>query len=200
MPCPVFKDFILSSQCEESSGGIAAQMYVGLKEDLNAPLAVKTDDPTTYPAFVAPSSTGSVTPTFKTGKGLYKFDLKQKANSIKGSSLGARKRFKQTFSGVIEAVSPEAAEIARALNNLDFFIIVVDGERSQIMYSKDFRIEAPADGINTDTGVNPEDDRVTNLATLELQPVPYPNMFIETPTAGWDAFLASAQEDDDSAG
>lgn len=199
MPCPVFKDFILSSQCEESSGGVASYMYVGLKDDLNAPLTPSADNPAIYSAFVAPSSTGSVTPTFKTGKGLYKFDLKQKANGIKGSSIGPKKRFKQTFTGVIEAVSPEAAEIARALNNLDYFIIVPDGERNQIMYAKDFRIEAAADGINTDTGMAPEDDRVLNLS-LELQPVNYPNTFIEAPTGGWDAFLASAQEDDDSAG
>lgn len=196
MPCPILSDLVAASQCENNYGGIAPVMYLGLKEDLNAPLAFETGKTNVYAAFVAPS-TGSdaPTPTFKTGKGLYKIDLKENSNGIKGGSLGRRKGFQQTLTAVIDGVNEDISLEAEALNNLDYFIILKHGDKYQIMYDPDHKIYADSDGINTDTGVAPSDDCQTNLSLI-LQPVSKPNFYITAPTGGFDAFLASAQDSD----
>lgn len=163
--CPTLEHILNSEQCTENFAGTGSVIYVGLKEDLETPMALPDGD-NTYP-----------TPTFKAGKGLYKIECKEEQNKIDGASLGRRKGFKLTGTFVLEAVNQVIAKTGRALNNLDLFFIVPDGDAYQIMYDPIRKVVFDSDGITTTTGAAASDDRITTL-TATLQPVKYPNLFV----------------------
>lgn len=176
--CPALADVKSAEECLENLAGLAATAYVGLKDDLSEAM-VLTDN--VYS-----------TPKFKSGKGLYKFELQTESQSIEGSSLGRRKGFSLTLNFVFEAVSKAIGKNARALNNLDLFFIIKDGEESQILYDPNYKVTFDSDGIKTSTGAAASDDRNTTCAA-KLQPVLYPNLYVTEPTeSGWDSLLASA--------
>lgn len=167
--------------------GVAPVMYVFLKADLAAPITPTGCD---YSALSAAS--------FKSGKGLYRIDLKPDSNGVRGENNGPRNGFTQTLEAVHDQVNSASSEIARAFNNNDYGVIIPenDGIKAQIMYDAKRRIEAAQGGITTDTGKAVGDDRVTSI-TLTLSGQKYPNFYIETPTGGWDSLLASAQEQEE---
>lgn len=175
--CPTLADILASNECMENFAGLGSVVYVGLKEDLSAPLTL-TDN--VYS-----------TPKFNSGKGLYRFDCKDDSQKIEGSSLGRRKGFALTGTLVLEAVNKLIAKTGRALNNLDIFLIFPDGDESQIMYDPNKKVVADSDGIKSDTGAAASDDRTTTIV-MKLQPVKYPNLYVEQPAdGGWDSLLAS---------
>ena len=175
--CPALEDYLVGDQCLEEFAGVSSVFYVGLKKDLNAPLKA-TDN--VY-----------ATPTFKPGTGLYKFECKDEANNIEGSSLGKRKGFKQTYNLTLEAANKVISKFARGLNNLDIFIIVPDGEESQIMYDPVHQIKLDADAIKLATGSAATDERQTTIAAT-LGPVKHPFMYVTAPLeGGWDSLLKS---------
>lgn len=179
--CPTLSDILASNECLENFAGLGSVVYVGLKEDLAAPLTL-TDN--TYS-----------TPTFKVGKGLYRFDCKDDSQKIEGSSLGRRKGFAITGTLVLEAVNKLISKTGRALNNLDLFLIFPDGEDAQIMYDPNKKCVADSDGIKTDTGAAASDDR-TSTIVYKLQPVKFPNLYVTPPTEkGWDSLLANKTEE-----
>ena len=176
--CPTLEDYTAGEQCLEEFAGVAPCFYVGIKNELSAPL-VATEN--TY-----------ATPAFSEGKGLYKFDCKEDANNIAGDSLGKRKGFKQTYNMTLEAANKLVSKLARGLNNLDIFIIVPDGEDAQIMYDPVRKIKFDADAIKLATGSAPTDERTTTIAAT-LSPVKYPYLYVTAPESGWDSLLASAK-------
>lgn len=161
--CPTLEHFREGEQCLENLAGLSSKIYVGLKSDLTAQLTL-TD--VTYS-----------TPAFQPGKGLFEIDCKENTVNIKGSSLGKRKGFKQTFAFTMDMVNQVTAKLSRAFNNLDLFFVVPDNDVWQIMYDPNRKITFDTDGITSDTGSAPEDDRTTVL-TATLSPVKYSNIFV----------------------
>ena len=93
--CPTMGDILAGNQCLENFAGLGSTVYVGLKEDLLEPMKL-TDGVYT-------------TPKFKSGKGLYRFDCKDDAQQIQGSSLKNNKGFELTGHFVIDAVTTQLA-------------------------------------------------------------------------------------------
>ena len=162
--CPTLEHVLNAEQCGENLAGLGQVVYVGLKDDLASPM----------------TATENVysTPVFKAGKGLYKFDCADETQGIMGGSLGYRKGFKQTFEFALDSVNRVLAKTSRALNNLDIFFIIPDGEDFQIMYDPYRKCKADTDGIQSNTGKAAADERRTNC-TFTLQPMKYMNYFVE---------------------
>lgn len=175
--CPTLSDLLSKNQCLENFAGLSTNIYLGLKDDLQSPMTL-TDGEYSTPVFLA-------------SKGLYKIQAKEDTVGIKGSSLGRRKGFSLELAFTLESVDLDTAKVARALNNLDYFIIVEDGDVSQIMYSTQHKITADSGGIASDTGQKSEDERQITF-TLKLSPVTHPCEYVKAPTeGGWDSLLAS---------
>jgi len=174
--CPTMMNILKADECLENLAGISADVYVGIKSDLSAPL---TAEENVYS-----------TPAFASGKGLYKIQGKNEAQKISFSSLGPRKGYDLGITIVIESLNKTFSEAGRALNNLDLFFIVKDGDESLIMYDQNRRCEADNGGIAGDTGDTADSDR---QATCEfhLKPVKYPLLYVEEPASGgWDGLMA----------
>lgn len=177
IPCPTLMDFKQGDQCFESMAGLGTSVYIGLKADLKQPM-VATDDE-------------YATPVFNSGKGLYKLDCKDESQQIESKSLGNNKGFEQTLEVTLDAVNKITSKLGRALNNLDYFIIVKDGKESQIMYDENRRVKIENGGITSKTGKKADDERQTDVK-FTLKPVLYPNYFVTEPTqGGWDSLLAT---------
>ena len=136
--CPTMMNILKADECLENLAGISADVYVGIKSDLAEPL---TAEENVYS-----------TPAFASGKGLYKIQGKNEAQKIAFSSLGPRKGYELTITVVIESLNKVFSKAGRAMNNLDLFFIVKDGEESLIMYDPNRRCEAESGGISGDTG------------------------------------------------
>ena len=162
--CPTLEHILNADQCNENLAGLGEVVYVGVKADLAAPLTA-TDNVYSEP-------------TFKAGKGLFKIECVDETQGITGGSLGYRKGFKQTLEFAIDAVNKIIAKTGRALNNLDLFFIVPDGEEFQIMYDPNRKCKADTDGIQSNTGKAAADERQTTCA-FTLQPVKYSNFYVE---------------------
>ena len=168
-------NILKSDECLENLAGISSDVYVGIKSDLSAPL---TAEENVYS-----------TPAFASGKGLYKIQGKNEAQKISFSSLGPRKGYDLGITIVIESLNKTFSKAGRALNNLDLFFIVKDGDESLIMYDPNRRCEADNGGIAGDTGDTADSDR---QATCEfhLKPVKYPLLYVTEPqTGGWDGLM-----------
>lgn len=174
--CPSLEDFILENACEENIAGTSGVAYVFVKSDLEKPM----------------QRTGNVyeTPTFKSGKGLFKYELKDDSQQIQGESQGPNAGFNLTYNMILKRVNKKSSESARALNNLNIGVIVVDHEDSQILYDPNRRLEAESGGIKSDTGAAPGDDRQTSFE-YKLKGQSYPNFYVTEPEGGWDSLLAS---------
>lgn len=164
MTCPTLDHILNADQCNENLAGLGEVVYVGVKADLAAPL-VATDNVYSEPSFIA-------------GKGLFKIECADETQGIIGGSLGYRKGFKQTLDFAIDAVNKIIAKTGRALNNLDIFFIVPDGDEFQIMYDPNRKCKADADGIQSNTGKAAADERQTTCSFI-LQPVKYSNYYVE---------------------
>ena len=176
--CPQLVDVLNEDECLENLAGLGTDVYIGLKSELTAPLTA-TDN-------------SYSTPTFATGKGLYKVQCADEKQQIKGSSLGRRKGFELTCTFVVDSVNPAAGKLARAINNNDIFIIAKDDDVSQIIYDPNRKVNFDSGAITTDTGAAASDDRITTYEA-KLSPVYYPNLYVTEPTdeKGWDSLLAS---------
>ena len=155
--CPALDHFLNADNCFENIGGTSAVAYYFIKDDLSAPLEL----------------TGNVysTPAFKTGKGLYRIDLKDETQQIKGDGQGNNKGYNLTYNAVIDAVNKKVSLLSRALQNLDIGIIVPDGQTgdTQIMYDPYKRVKVEQGGISSDTGAASGDDRQPTIP-LSLRP------------------------------
>lgn len=174
--CPTMMNILKADECLENLAGISADVYVGIKSDLAAPL---TAEENVYS-----------TPSFASGKGLFKIQGKNEAQKISFSSLGPRKGYDLGITIVIESLNQTFSKAGRALNNLDLFFIVKDGDESLIMYDPNRRCEADNGGIAGDTGDTADSDR---QATCEfhLKPVKYPLLYVTEPASGgWDSLMA----------
>lgn len=178
--CPTMMDVTNANSCMENFAGMGSVAYFGLKSDLAAPLT-RTEN--TYS-----------TPTFKSGKGLYKFEAADEKQKIVGESAGYRKGFNLTATVVSEVVDATTSKFARAVNNNDVFVIIPDSDgNSQILYDKVRKVKADSGGINSDTGDSASSDRQMKM-DLKLNGVVYPHLFVEEPAdGGWDSLLASAK-------
>lgn len=168
-------NILKADECLENLAGISADVYVGIKSDLEAPM---TAEENVYS-----------TPTFASGKGLYKIQGKNEAQKVSFSSLGPRKGYDLGIIIVIESLNKVSSKASRALNNLDLFFIVKDGDESLIIYDPNRRCEADNGGIAGDTGDTADSDR---QATCEfhLKPVKYPLLYVTEPAqGGWDSLL-----------
>jgi len=170
------QNILKADECLENLAGISSDVYVGIKSELSAPL----------------TATENVysTPTFESGKGLYKVQGKNEAQKIHFSSLGPRKGYDLDITIVIESLNKTFSKVGRALNNLDLFFIVDDGDESLIMYDPQRRCEADSGGIEGDTGDTADSDRQATC-NFHLKPVKYPLLYVERPqSGGWDGLLA----------
>lgn len=168
-------NILKSDECLENLAGISADVYVGIKSDLEAPM---TAEENVYS-----------TPIFASGKGLYKIQGKNDGQKVSFSSLGPRKGYDLGITIVIESLNKVFSKAARSLNNLDLFFIVKDNEESLIMYDPNRRCEADNGGIAGDTGDTADSDR---QATCEfhLKPVKYPLLYVTEPAqGGWDSLM-----------
>ena len=168
-------NILKADECLENLAGISADVYVGIKSDLEAPM---TAEENVYS-----------TPTFASGKGLYKIQGKNEAQKVSFSSLGPRKGYDLGITIVIESLNKVPSKASRALNNLDLFFIVKDGDESLIIYDPNRRCEADNGGIAGDTGDTADSDR---QATCEfhLKPVKYPLLYVTEPAqGGWDSLM-----------
>lgn len=168
-------NILKADECLENLAGISADVYVGIKSDLEAPM---TAEENVYS-----------TPTFASGKGLYKIQGKNEAQKVSFSSLGPRKGYDLGITIVIESLNKVFSKAARSLNNLDLFFIVKDNDESLIMYDPNRRCEADNGGIAGDTGDTADSDR---QATCEfhLKPVKYPLLYVTEPAqGGWDSLM-----------
>ncbi len=179
--CPTLQHCLKDNDCLENLAGLGNVAYVFVKGDLSAPL---TRTGVKYS-----------TPAFKTGKGLYKFELQDQMQGIVGESLKKRQGFKQTFEFAFEAVNEAISKNARAMNNLDICFIVPDNEKFQIMYDPYHDVKFDDGGIKTDTGKASSDDRHTTC-TATLEPVIHPNFWVDAPSEGWDSLLAESSSSD----
>ena len=173
--CPTMVNILKADECLENLAGISADVYVGIKSDLEAPM---TAEENVYS-----------TPTFASGKGLYKIQGKNEAQKVSFSSLGPRKGYDLGITIVIESLNKVSSKASRALNNLDLFFIVKDGDESLIIYDPNRRCEADNGGIAGDTGDTADSDR---QATCEfhLKPVKYPLLYVTEPAqGGWDSLM-----------
>ena len=121
--CPEIKDILAADECLENFGGLGINVYAFIKDDLVSPLKPEKNIYTTLSS-----------ESFKSGKGLYKFECKENSQGHTWESLGRRKGFKQQLDYVLESVNDDAAEVARGLNNLDIGSIVQDCETSIRVY------------------------------------------------------------------
>lgn len=174
--CPTLKDISAANECLENFAGLGTNVYIGVKSDLKSTMTMTDGEYST--------------PEFNSGKGLVKLECKEDTVGIKGSSLGRRKGFSLEASFTLEAVNKDTAAVARAINNLDIFLICEDNGVSQIMYSPQYKVTADSGGIASDTGQKADDERQITF-TLKLQPVTFCNEYVKTPTTGWDSLLAS---------
>lgn len=162
--CPTLEHVLNENQCTENLAGLGEVVYVGIKSELAAKMTA-TDN--VYSA-----------PTFESGKGLFKIECADETQGITSGSLGYRKGYKQTLEFAIDAVNKIIAKTGRALNCLDLFFIVPDGDEFQIMYDPNRKCKADSDGIQTNTGKAAADERRTTC-TFTLQPVKFPNYYVE---------------------
>ena len=168
-------NILKADECLENLAGISADVYVGIKSDLEAPMT--------------PEENVYSTPVFASGKGLYKIQGKNEAQKVSFSSLGPRKGYDLGITIVIESLNKVSSKASRALNNLDLFFIVKDGDESLILYDPNRRCEADNGGIAGDTGDTADSDR---QATCEfhLKPVKYPLLYVTEPAqGGWDSLM-----------
>ena len=177
--CPEPMDVLAVNDCLENFGGLGVNVYIFNKADLANPLKPEKN---IYPALTSES--------FKSGKGLYKFECKESSQGHTFESLGRKKGFQQQLDYVLESVNAASAEVARALNNLDLGYIAQDGDKSIIVYDPQHKFEYASGGIKGDTGKKAEDDRMVEFSGT-LQPTTYPRYEISTPESGWDSLLAS---------
>ncbi len=174
--CPQLTDILADDQCLENLAGLGTDVYIGLKGDLATAMTATENEYTT--------------PTFASGKGLYKLQCKDDSQQIQGSSLGERKGFELTCTLVIDSVNASISKLMRAINNRDVFVITKDGDVSQILYDPHRKITKDSGALKTDTGAKAEDDRVSTIE-LKQSPVNYPNLYVKEPEDGWDSLLAS---------
>lgn len=169
-------NILKADECLENLAGISADVYVGIKSDLATPL---TAEENVYS-----------TPSFASGKGLFKIQGKNEAQKIHFSSLGPRKGYDLDITVVIESLNRTFSKAGRALNNLDLFFIVKDGDESLIMYDPNRRCEADSGGIEGDTGDTADSDRQATCV-FHLKPVKYPLLYVTEPASGgWDGLMA----------
>lgn len=172
--CPTLSNYLAKDECAENLAGLGEVAYIGIRGDLQSPMTA-TDN--TYS-----------TPQFKSGKGLYKVDLKEESQKIAGESQGKRKGYNIVGTMVFDAVNAKISRLARGFNNLDLFIIFPDGDEAQILYDPNKKLRIESGGLTTDTGAAAGDDRITT-ANFTLGPVKYPNLFVTAPVGGWDTLL-----------
>ena len=177
--CPKPMDILASNDCLENFGGLGVNVYIFDKADLAAPLKPEKN---IYPALTSES--------FKSGKGLYKFECKDGSQGHSWGNIGPKKGFKQQLDYVLESVNADSAELARGLNNRDLGYIVQDGDKNIIVYDTQHKFEYASGGIKGDTGKKSDDDRMVELSGT-LQPTTYGRYEIPTAEGGWDSLLAS---------
>ena len=179
--CPALANYLAGDDCLENIAGLGEVAYIGLRSELKKALTA-TDN--TYSL--------SATDFIDGAKRLVKVELKEESQKIAAESQGKRKGFNLTGTLVFDAVNAEVAKLARALNNLDIFVIMMDGDEAQIMYDPNKKIRIESGGLTSDTGAAAGDDRVTT-ANLVLGPVKYPNLFVTVPEGGFDTLVGAAQ-------
>ena len=177
--CPEIKDFLAADECLENFGGLGINVYAFNKADLVAPLKAEKN---VYPALTSES--------FKSGKGLYKFECKESSQGHSFESLGRRGGYKQQIDYVLESVNAASAELGRALNNLDLGYIFQDGDKNVIVYDPQHKVEYASGGIKGDTCKKSDDERSV-VCSGTLQPTVYGRYEIAEPEGGWDSLLAS---------
>lgn len=170
LKCPVLRGITQDDMCMESFSGLGAEAWVFMKEDFNQSKPKLDFEKNKY--FMTKD-------TFKTGRGLYKLELKSGSQSITGESQKKRGGFKQTATLVIEVVNEETSDLLRALNNRDWGLIMPDGDKFQILYlHTSQKITIDAGGLKTETGAAASDDRVTTI-NVSLENCYYPNTYLE---------------------
>lgn len=162
--CEALLDVLASEQCAEDFAGIGSVVYMGLKKDLAAPL---TEDGPNWKNLA-----------FKPGKGLYRIDCKEEANSIEGSSGGMNGGYNQTLNFTVDYVNKDVAKLSRVVNNSqDAFYIVEDGNEIQIMYHPKNKVQIDSGGVKSNTGDTADSDRQTTFA-IQLKKCRYCNNYL----------------------
>lgn len=164
--CPTLRNLLQGQICEENFAGLGSTAYIFLKKDLAKPLEHEGN------IYKMDAS------SFKAGTGLFKLELKEGSQSITGESQKKRGGFKQTAQCIVEVVNEEVSDLFRALNNLDWCLIMQDGENKyQLLYSPTQKVTLDAGALKTETGAQASDDRIATIAPV-LENCIYPNNFL----------------------
>lgn len=173
--CPTLRHIRQADMCEENFAGLGSVGYIFDKADLNAPL----DDGAGKKITNVYSFPGSASKPFKEGKGFFRIDLRPGSQSITGESQKKNGGFKQTGTLVIGVVNEETAELLRALNNLDWAVVLPDGDKWQVVYLHNTqKITIEAGGLKTETGAQASDDRITTI-NISLENCYFPNTWLQ---------------------
>ena len=173
--CPTLRHIKQEDQCEENFAGLGAIGYIFVKGDLNAAL----DDGSGKKITKVYSFPEKSAKPFKEGKGFFRIDLLPGSQSITGESQSKNGGYKQTAQLIIKAVNEEVSELCRALNNLDWALILPDGDKWQCMYLHNTqKITLNAGAIKTETGAQASDSRQTTIAPV-LENCYFPNTWIQ---------------------
>lgn len=168
--CPTLFSISNANMCFENFAGLGTVGYFFLKDDID-----KSN-------FVAEKNVYSFSEsTLVEGKKLFRVELKENSQGITGESQKARQGFKLTANLVINTVDERVADFCRSLNNLDWGLILPDGENKyQLLYSPTYRPTLDAGAIKTETGQAASDDRQTTISVVQ-ENVKYPNLFVTFP-------------------
>ena len=179
MACIPLTSIDSSDVCEESFGGLGSSAWIFVHDDLDPehPLSLIEDEDGVETAVYQWEAN-----TLKPGAYLYKVQLKPNSQGITGESNGSNKGFKQTGQFIIDTTNPNVSRFLRALNNRHGYwgIIVNDGQKYQVMYTKGEALTLDAGALKTETGNASSDDRQTTLAPV-LDKALFPETYIEFP-------------------
>lgn len=175
--CPALKHYIAGEQCLENFAGMSSVVYAFERNKLAAGDLTVSGNTYTFGA----------SPTIK----LYKYECKEEKQQLQGSSQGPRQGFVITGTFVLEAVDKDSSELARSFNNLDLGWIFPESDTvAQILYDPVRKVHIDADGLTTDTGAAPGDERQMQVQ-MKLGPVKYPALYVDIPDGGFDTMKAT---------
>jgi len=165
MACDLRPIGIGADACTENYAGTGTTAYIFKTEDVDLTGLKVNETKNLYDGFA-----------LKTGKKIYPVILKNQANKVDSSSLGANKGFSNVGTIVIEKDLDVAAAVARTVNNSNFGVLLrrSDGNGCFILWNPNVK---PTFELADTTGDAFDSDN-TATWTITSSPMPYPRMCI----------------------
>lgn len=168
--CPTLDNISCEDMCLEHFSGMGSVAYFFLRDDINKANFTATENVYEF-----------TDETLKTGKHLFRVELKEAGQQFNGESNAQGKGFKITANMIIEVINEKVGKLCRALNNLQWGCIIEDSDpgKYQLFYSPNKKVKIDGGGIKTDTGLQSSDDSQTTIAAYIISN--YPNLYVKFP-------------------